>query len=110
MNWYVPRWLPIDNRLDAMRGWWRLAPYLRGLIPCWNYTRVFPELTAAQLREWAILDTFNSLAPVYDAPQRLETVQQWFAFGGLVNFSVRYGGNGIVGTGTEGVLYEHDVS
>lgn len=51
------------------------------------------------LKEWAYLDTFDMLSPRYDSPQSIATVREWFANSGLVDWSVRYGGTGIVGRG-----------
>lgn len=56
----------------------KLGHYLRYLIPVANYTGVYP-LTRDQLREWALLDTFDMWAPAYDQPQTLSTVRGWFA-------------------------------
>lgn len=56
--------------------------YLRYLIPVVNYEGTYP-LTEAQLREWAVLDTFDMLAPAHDHPQRQTTLAAWFAEAGL---------------------------
>jgi SAM-dependent methyltransferase len=37
-----------------------------------------PNLTPAQEREWAVLDTFDMFSPEYDSPQRLEAVADMF--------------------------------
>jgi hypothetical protein len=50
-------------------------------------------------REWAYLDTFDMLAPRYDAPQTLKTMRRWFQRAGLVDVDVHYGYNGIEGRG-----------
>jgi hypothetical protein len=42
-----------------------------------NYEGIFP-LSKSQLREWAVLDTFDMLAPIYDQPQTLSTLRAWF--------------------------------
>ena len=52
------------------------------------------------LREWAILDTFDMLAPLYDSPQTLETVRAWFA-NGFADVDVHRGYNGIEGRGVK---------
>lgn len=52
-------------------------------------------------REWAILDTFDIVAPAYDQPQYIETVENWFQQGDFSNSNVRYGYNGIEGHGTK---------
>jgi SAM-dependent methyltransferase len=56
--------------------------YLRYLIPVVNYEGTY-ALSEAQLREWAVLDTFDMLAPAHDHPQRLSTLKAWFHEAGL---------------------------
>lgn len=42
--------------------------------------RLFPSnLSAAQRREWAVMDTFDGLSPEFDNPQRLKDVVQMFS-------------------------------
>ena len=55
-----------------------------------------PKLNA----QWAILDTFDMYSPEHDHPQSLQTVRAWFEAAGFVDIDVRYGLNGVVGTGT----------
>ena len=100
VEWYVPRWLPFDNRLDEMRLFWRFAKYIRGIVPCWNYAGMLP-LTDVQLKEWAILDTFDALSPTYDQPQSIDVIRHWFQEARLTDINVRYGGNGIEGCGVK---------
>ena len=96
VEWYVPRWLPWDTRIARVKY---LRRIVQMFIPCWNYTGVLP-LNSEQLREWAILDTFDALAPAYDTPQTIDAVRGWFREAPLQDVSVRLGGNGIVGTAT----------
>lgn len=91
VEWYVPRWLPVDARLARVP---KVGRFLTAVIPCWNYTGLL-DLDSGQLRAWAILDTFDALSPRYDEPQEIETVHEWVAAAGLVDAAVRYGGNGI---------------
>ena len=49
---------------------------LRYMVPVANYEGVY-SLNEEQLREWAILDTFDMFSPTYDQPQSTETVTQW---------------------------------
>jgi SAM-dependent methyltransferase len=51
---------------------------LRHALPVANYEGVLP-LTPAQLKEWAVLDTFDMLAPAHDHPQSAATLRAWFA-------------------------------
>jgi 2-polyprenyl-3-methyl-5-hydroxy-6-metoxy-1,4-benzoquinol methylase len=55
------------------------------------------DLPDETLREWAVLDTFNNLAPTYDNPKFLDEVQGWFDQAGLSHIDVKYGYNGIEG-------------
>jgi SAM-dependent methyltransferase len=95
VEWYVPRWLPLDTRLARVP---KLGRFLTAVVPCWNYTGLYP-LDADELVAWAVLDTFDALSPRYDQAQTLETVKAWAREAELVEAEVRYGGNGIVVTG-----------
>lgn len=61
--------------------------YLKYLIPVANYEGVF-ALTPAQLREWALLDTFDMWAPAYDQPQSMPTMRGWFEKAGFKDIEV----------------------
>jgi SAM-dependent methyltransferase len=91
VEWYVPRWLPVDTRLARVP---RLGRFLTAAIPCWNYTGLL-DLDEEELRAWAVLDTFDALSPRYDTPQTIEQVREWVETAGLVDAVVAYGGNGI---------------
>ena len=49
---------------------------LRHALPIANYEGILP-LTPQQLKEWAVLDTFDMLAPAHDHPQSAATLQAW---------------------------------
>lgn len=72
---------------------------LRRLVPVSNYDGVFP-LSPAQLREWAILDTYDMLAPQYDNPQTRTTLTEWFERAGLRDVEVFNAGH-LAGRGTK---------
>ena len=93
VEWYVPHWLPVDMVLSRTP---LLGAGVACLIPCWNYQGIFP-LSADQIKEWAVLDTFDALSPRYDRPATLGAVRRWFEGAGLVEIEVRRGGNGIIG-------------
>jgi SAM-dependent methyltransferase len=95
VEWYVPRWLPIDTRLARVP---RVGRFLTAVVPCWNYTGLLP-LDRDELRAWAVLDTFDALSPRYDLPQTVAQVQRWVRDAGLEDADVRVGGNGILVTG-----------
>jgi len=68
------------------------------LIP--DYRDMF-QLSEDVLKEWAVLDAFDILSPVYDNPQYLETIQEWFLHTGFTEIDVKYGYNGIEGKGVK---------
>ncbi len=94
LEWFIPKWLPIDTAIKRI-PWF--GNYLGAVIPCWNY--FFTDLSPEQKRAWAVMDTFDALAPFYDNPVRMEDVRSWFAELGWPEVEVRPGGNGVVGNG-----------
>jgi SAM-dependent methyltransferase len=92
IEWYMPRWLPIDTRLARVP---KIGRFLVAVVPCWNYTGLL-DLDQDEFVAWAVLDTFDALSPTYDNPQTVESVQEWCATAGLVDVDVRYGGNGVL--------------
>jgi uncharacterized protein YbaR (Trm112 family) len=75
----VPKLLPISRALAAIPLFGRR---LRHLLPIMTYYSVF-SLTKEQHREWAILDTFDMLAPAHDHPQTAESLHAWLTEAGL---------------------------
>jgi SAM-dependent methyltransferase len=80
----VPILLPVSQALGAVPA---VGRFLKRLIPVANYTGVYP-LNAQQLKEWALLDTFDMLAPEYDKPQRARRVRRWLEAAGLAGVEV----------------------
>ncbi len=76
-------------KIGSRINWILLVPDYRDSAP----------LSEEMLKEWAILDAFDILSPVYDSPQYLETVQEWFLRAGFTDTEVKYGYNGIEGKG-----------
>ncbi len=73
----LERWVP--HLLALSRGVGRLplaGRILKRLVPVANYEGVLP-LTETQLREWAVLDTFDWFSPAFDNPQTGRTVADW---------------------------------
>jgi SAM-dependent methyltransferase len=95
----VPLMLTVSRRLGAIP---MLGRYLKRLIPVANYTGVY-ELNSQQLKEWALLDTFDMLAPEFDKPQTQTRVRRWFAAAGLADVEVFRAGH-LVGRGTKALL------
>lgn len=90
----VPVMLLISNLLAALPVVGRL---LRRVIPVANYTGILP-LSNQQIREWALLDTFDWLSPAYDNPQTPRTVGRWLQAAGLKETEVLHAGH-LVGRG-----------
>lgn len=70
---------------------------LKRIIPVADYTGRYP-LDNRQLLEWALLDTFDMLAPEYDNPQAAGTIERWFRESGLEEIEILHAGH-LVGRG-----------
>lgn len=81
---WVPGLLVVSQKLGRVP---LLGRVLRRLVPVADYTDDYP-LTDQQLKEWALLDTFDMLAPAYDNPQTVTTVRRWFEEAKFVNIQV----------------------
>jgi len=92
-NW-VPTLLSISRAVGRVPV---LGRVLKLIVPVANYTGRFP-LSEQQLKEWALLDTFDWFAPTYDNPQSAATVQSWFEQAGLQEIEVGHWGH-LVGRG-----------
>ena len=91
--------LLVSQRLLKRYG--HRIPFSRTLVawnPVFDYRGELP-LSDRQLREWAVLDTFDFLAPRYDSPQHIDEVRRWHEAAGLEILHLRKGGNGIVARG-----------
>lgn len=69
----VPRLLPVSDALARVPA---VGHSLKYVIPVMNYRGAFP-LSAEQLRDWALLDTFDMLSPRHDHPQSATTLAAW---------------------------------
>lgn len=94
IRWYVPKWLPVDTFIKKIPV---IGNTLGMLVPCWNYS--YLPLPYDEQVEWAILDTFDALAPAYDLPQSEGTMQRWCEAARLEDIDVRIGGNGVIANG-----------
>lgn len=93
----VPVMLPISQFLGAIPA---LGVYLKRLIPVANYTGIYP-LSAEQLKEWALLDTFDMLAPRYDHLEPTAgRLRRWLEAAGLADVEVLRAGH-LVGRGSK---------
>lgn len=75
---------PLSLALGRVPG---IGRKLRHLLPVVNYEGILP-LPAVQLKEWAVLDTFDMLAPAHDHPQSVETLANWFRDARIVDAEV----------------------
>ena len=65
---------PLSLALGRVRG---IGRRLRHALPVANYEGLLP-LPPDQLKEWAVLDTFDMLAPAHDHPQTADALRRWF--------------------------------
>lgn len=93
VNWMWP-WVGLFNKIPY------LGRYFNRALLIADYRGV-ANLPKAQLKELALLDTFDMLSPAYDQPQSLKTIRQWFQKSYLTDCEVAYGHNGIVGRGVK---------
>ncbi len=80
----VNRLWPLSLALGRVPG---IGAKLRHALPVANYDGLLP-LTPSQLKEWAVLDTFDMLAPAHDHPQTVGTLKAWFEEAGLADAEV----------------------
>ena len=73
---------PLLTLAGAVRRLPLFGEAFRRAVPVADYTGVYP-LTSEQLREWAILDTFDWYGPRYDKPQTPATFRNWFTEAGF---------------------------
>ena len=94
----LQKWIPILLKSSQVLGSVPLiGRLLKRFVPVADYTGVYP-LNAEQLKEWALLDTFDMLAPEYDSPQTVNTILQWFEKAGFTNIEIFHEGH-LVGRG-----------
>ena len=74
VRWIVKYLLPLSIAVGRIP---LLGRRLKYLIPVANYAGVYP-LSKEQLKDWAILDTYDMLSPAHDHPQSARTVRGWF--------------------------------
>ncbi len=94
--------LPVSRALSRVPV---IGRTLRRVVPVANHEGVLP-LSPAQLREWALLDTFDWLAPEYDNPQTAPTVRSWLEESGLAEGEVVKAGH-LTARGTAAYAARH---
>jgi len=91
----IPFLLPFSNVLSRLPK----GKHIRHMLPIANYKDIYP-LNDQQLREWAVLDTFDMLSARYDYPQTVETIRKWFSEAGFDNIEVFKDGL-VIGRGSQ---------
>jgi SAM-dependent methyltransferase len=69
----VPRLMRVSTPLGRIP---KIGRHLQRLVPVADYSTWLP-VSATQLREWAVLDTFDWFSPAYDKPQTAGTLARW---------------------------------
>jgi SAM-dependent methyltransferase/uncharacterized protein YbaR (Trm112 family) len=90
----VPLMLPVSRVVGRVPVFGRV---LKRLIPVVDYCGIYP-LNDQQLKEWALLDTFDMLSPRFDKPQKATKVRGWLEAAGLLDVEVFRAGH-LVGRG-----------
>lgn len=85
----VPVLFSISVRLGRVP---KVGSLLHRVVPVANYKGILP-LSDEQLREWALLDTFDWLAPEFDNPQTAAAVRGWLQQAGLKEVEVLNAGH-----------------
>ncbi len=93
---FVPSLLPISDFLAAVPV---IGRRLRYAVPIANHRPDYPSLSDAQIEEWAILNTYDMLAPAYDKPQSAKKLRRWFEEAGMRDVKVYRKGH-LIGRGT----------
>jgi len=73
----------------------RLRTLLNRVSPVVTYFKLYPQLTDEQQREWALLDTHDSLTDYYKRFRTRSSIERTLRRLGLVDVEVWRGGNGI---------------
>ncbi len=97
---WVPTLLAVSQTLGRVP---LIGEALKRIVPVADYTGRF-SLSDQQLKEWALLDTFDMLAPTYDNPQSAATVSELFQQAGLTEIEVGHWSH-LVGRGTKPPLF-----
>lgn len=94
LEYLVPTLLRLSQMLGSIP---LIGVAIKRILPVADYTGRLP-LSPDQLKEWALLDTFDMLAPAYDSPQTASTVRKWFVKNGMESIEILHAGH-LVGRG-----------
>jgi SAM-dependent methyltransferase len=95
----VDRWLPVHRRLRDSRVMWSL---LCRISPITNFYKTYPFLPEKLQREWALLDTHDSLTDWFKHLRSREQIRQVLEGLGFGDIWCEYGGNGVEARGIRG--------
>lgn len=85
----VPVLLPVSRALGRIPG---VGQSIKRLVPVANYEGTLP-LAEVQLKEWALLDTFDWLSPAYDNPQTASSAKRYMVQAELEQIEVLRAGH-----------------
>jgi SAM-dependent methyltransferase len=88
----VDRLLPLHRKVADSHT---LSFLLGRVSPVLSYYSVFPQLSAAQQREWALLDTYDSLTDAYKHLRSRRAIRSALERLGAENIACWRGGNGV---------------
>lgn len=90
LYWFIKKSAPHLLRFSStLKRLPLMGKYLSKLIPVANYKDEL-DIPDSLLLDWAILDTFDWLSPVYDHPQTKESFEKYFAEAGLVDIDISH--------------------
>ena len=93
---FVDTWLPWHRRFkDFYPAWFLLCR----ISPIVTYYHLHPEFTETQQREWALLDTHDSLTDFYKNLRNREQIHKALIDLGMHEVHTAYSGNGVEGRG-----------
>ena len=93
LTWVIPPAFELKKALHRIPA---IGPHIGKLIPIGPVSHA-PRLiyTDEELKQVKILSALDMYSPVYDQPQSMDAVQQWFDDAGLVEVKLKRGDNGI---------------
>jgi len=89
----------VDSLLPTHRRLQRFGKVVSRVSPVLSYYHIYPSLSPELQREWAILDTHDTLTDYYKRHRSAGQVRRALDDLGLVDINVRRDGNGIEGRG-----------
>ena len=83
-EYFVPKLLLLSELLGKIP---KIGIYIRRMVPVANIRGIAP-LSEENIKNWALLYTFDMYAARYDRPATVKTVRKWFTEAGLSNVEV----------------------